>query len=453
MRFFHKSIVAFVSLWAGTTLSLADELWNFHVQNTEIFQGYPSYSALYNGPHSLPAGGQGRETVSLDVMSGGRLWSGAEAHVDALMWQGFGVANTLGAEGFPSAEAYRLGTNSPNGSIARIFIRQTIGLGGPQEDVSDDLLTLAGKQDISRLTITLGRFASPDIFDTNTYANSARTQFMNWGLVNNLGWDYPADTIGYDSGIAFELNQPKWALRYGFFEVPSIQNGLNADDRYFKWPYDPSANGPSKGGPLFLAWGMVTELEHRNSLDDRPGAVRLLAYVNRADMARYSDMDSILETSGAGGDISGAQTYHYKYGFGLNAEQEVAKGIGVFSRIGWNDGQEQGYMFTDVAYTASLGVSVNGQSWHRPGDTWGLAGVTNGISHDEQRFLQAGGLGILGGDGQLNYGWEKILETYYDVQIWKMIHTSFDYQFIDDPAFNRDRGPVSFFALRLHWQY
>jgi len=438
---------------ARSAFADSDQIWNFHVQNTDIFQGYPAFSAPYNGPHSLPGGGEGRESVSLDLTAGARLWPGAEAHMDGLAWQGFGIANTLGVEGFTSGEAYRLGTADPNGSLARLFIRQTVGLGGGAEDVPDDQFTLAGKQDISRLTFTLGRFASPDIFDTNAYANSARTQFMNWGLVNNIGWDYPADTIGYDTGLAMELNQPQWAWRYGFFEVPGIQNGLDAEDRYFKWPYDPSSNGPSKGGPLFEAWGMVTELERRYKVETHPGTLRFLAYVNRAQMARYSDAASILQANGPGADISGALAYRYKYGFGLNWEQEVAKDVGMFSRLGWNDGQEQGYMFTDVAYTASLGLSLNGEAWRRPGDTWGLAGLTNGIPHDEQEFLEAGGLGILGGDGQLNYGWEKIMETYYDFPIWKMIHMAFDYQFISDPAFNRDRGPVSVFGVRLHWQF
>jgi high affinity Mn2+ porin len=153
--------------------------WNFHVQNTDIVQGYPGFSSQYSGPNSLPSGGETRESVSLDLMAGVRLWPGAEAHVDGMMWQGFGFHNTLGVEGFPNGEAFRLGTGDPNGAITRLFIRQTIGLGGRQEDVPDDELTLAGKQDTSRITITIGRFSAKDIFDNNAYANDPRTQFMN----------------------------------------------------------------------------------------------------------------------------------------------------------------------------------------------------------------------------------------------------------------------------------
>jgi high affinity Mn2+ porin len=423
-------------------------IWNFHVQNTGVVQGYPSFSAQYSGPQSLPSGSEARETVSLDLMAGVRLWNGAEAYIDGLMWQGFGVNNVLGIESFPSGEAYRIGTTVPNGTIARLFIRQTVGFGGEQVDVPDDQLTLAGKRDISRLTFTLGRFAAPDIFDNNTYANDSRTQFMNWALVNNIAWDYPADVIGFDTGLAVELNRPKWTLRYGFFQVPSMQNNFTEDDQIFTWPHNSSGHD----GPFFRSWAMVTEFERRYSLNTHPGAIRFLAYLNRADMFSYSGAIPILRANGVGANVTAASAYRSKYGFGLNWEQEITKNIGMFSRLGWTDGQEEAWMFTDVDYTASLGLSFKGEVWHRPADTIGLAGLASGISHVEQEFFEAGGLGILGGDGNLNYGWEKILETYYDAAIWKTVHVAADYQFIGDPAFNRARGPVSVFALRLHWQ-
>jgi high affinity Mn2+ porin len=422
--------------------------WNFHLQNTDIVQGYPALSAKYSGQNSLPKGGEVRETVSFDVMGGLRLWDGAEAHVDGLMFQGFGIANGVGIDGFPNGEGSRVGTQDPDGSIVRLFIRQTIGLGGDQEDVPDTQLTLAGKEDVSRLTITAGRFATSDIFDTNTYANSARTQFMNWGLMNNEGWDLPANSISFTTGIALELNQPRWTLRYGFFQAPNLQNGLNSEDAFLTWPY---ISHP-EDGPFLRAWGMVSELERRYTFREHPGTIRFLAYLNSANMASYVVAAHILHANGAGADISAAQGYRYKYGFGINWEQEVAKDVGLFSRLGWNDSQQQAWMFSDVGYTASLGVSVNGDLWHRPNDTYGLAGLLNGISHDAQDYFNAGGVGILAGDGRLNFGQEKILETYYDWNLWKSIHTSLDYQFIDNPAFNRDRGPVSVIGVRVHWE-
>jgi high affinity Mn2+ porin len=424
----------------------APENWNFHVQNTDIIQGYPGFPAKYSGPNSLPSGGEMRESISLDVMAGVRLWPGAEAHIDGLMWQGFGFANTLGVEGFPNGEAFRLGTAVPNGSITRLFIRQTIGLGGEQEDVADDQLTLAGRQDVSRLTFTLGRFSAKDIFDNNAYANDPRTQFMNWALMANEAWDYPADAIGYTTGLAIELNQPKWTLRYGFFQVPRFANSLTAEDRFLKWPFDDSA----QDGPFMQAWGMVTEFERRFAIADHPGAVRLLAYVNRANMGSYQDaVNSLIRPA----NIEASAQFRYKYGFGLNVEQELAKNIGFFSRLGWSDGHNQGFVFSDVDYTATAGLSIKGAAWRRPDDTFGVAGVANGISKEHQVFLADGGLGILAGDGNLSYGWEKILETYYDVGVWKTIHATLDYQFITDPAFNRDRGPVSVFGARVHWEF
>ena len=420
--------------------------WNWHVQNTDIVQGYPGFSAKYSGPNSLPPGGETRESVSLDLMAGVRLWPGAEAHIDGMMWQGFGIGNTLGVEGFSNGETFRLGAGVPNGNITRLFIRQTIGLGGEQEDVDDDQFTLAGKQDISRLTFTLGRFSAKDVFDGNAYANDPRTQFMNWSLMANEAWDYPADAIGYTTGLAVEWNEPKWTLRYGFFQVPRVSNGLTEDDRLLKWPYDGSAHD----GPFFLAWGMVTELEHRHTWQGHPGAIRLLTYLNRANMGSYQ---AAVDSPTRPADIVATRDYRYKYGFGLNMEQEVAKNVGVFSRLGWSDGRNEGWVFSDVDYSASAGVSIKGEAWRRPDDTFGLAGVLNGISKSHREFLAAGGLGILAGDGNLNYGWEKIIEAYYDFRVWKTVHTTLDYQFISNPAFNQDRGPVSVFGARLHWEF
>ncbi|HTR41903.1 MAG TPA: carbohydrate porin [Pseudomonadales bacterium] len=476
-RHFKKTAVAAAFTCVATTLSAADtatnsvappsvsgtnsvpplekssnaqqQNWNVHAQSTFIVQGYPGFSAQYSGPNSLPSGGETRETLSLDLMAGARLWRGAEAHVDGMMWQGFGPGNALGVEGFPNGEAFRLGTSVPNGSLVRAFIRQTIGLGGPQETVPDDALDLAGTRDISRIIITAGRFSAKDIFDNNAYANDPRTQFMNWGLMANEGWDYPADAIGYTTGLTIELNQPQWTLRYGFFQMPAVQNGLTWEDKFLVWPYN---NSPADG-PFLKSWGMVTELERRYAIKDHPGVVRFLAYLNEADMAKYSDATAILRADGPNADWQAARAYNFKYGFGLNWEQEIAKDVGIFSRLGWNDDQEEAWVFSDVGHTASLGLSVNGDLWDRPDDTYGLAGLANGISKAAQEFFQAGGTGILAGDGNLDYGWEKVLETYYDLKIYKNLHGAVDYQFVDNPAFNRARGPVSFFAGRLHWEF
>jgi high affinity Mn2+ porin len=409
-----------------------EQFWNWHVQNTDIVQGDPGFPAKYAGPNSLNSAGEIKDTVSLDLFSGVRLWRGAEAHFDGLMWQGFGLSKTLGVEGFPNGEAFRLGTKVPNVTIARLFIRQTIGLGGEQETVEDDQLHLGGKQDVSRITLTLGKMSAKDIFDNNAYANDPRTQFMNWGLMANEAWDYPADSLGYMTGFAAELNQPHWAVRYGFFQMPEVSNGMAQDQHYLE------------------AWGMVAEFERHYTVNGHPGAVRLLAFLNSAHMGSYQDaLNSPIRPA----DIEATRAYRYKYGFGLNVEQEIVKNVGAFARLGWSDGQNEGWVFSDVDYTATLGISVKGEFWHRPNDTFGLAGVLNGISSVHQEFFEAQGTGILAGDYGLNYGWEKDLETYYDFQIWKTIHAALDYQFVTNPAFNRARGPVSILGARLHWEF
>jgi len=411
--------------------------WNWHVQNTDIVQGYPGYSASYTHPgyNSLPTGGETRETVSLDLTAGVRLWPGAEAHIDGLLWQGFGVNNTLGVDGFPNGEAFRLGTDVPNVNIPRLFVRQTIGLGGETEAIADDQFDLASQVDSSRITITAGKFTPKDIFDNNAYANDPRTQFMNWALMANEAWDYPADSLGYITGLAVEWNQPGGTLRHGFFQMPRASNGTALD------------------GHVLEAWGMVTEWERRYILGTHPGTIRFLAFLNHADMGSYQSAINLAAGTGQPADVDATHEYRYKYGFGLNWEQEIIKNVGVFSRVGWSDGQNQGWVFSDVDRAVSLGLSVKGEAWHRPGDTVGLAGVANGLSQVHQEYFAAGGTGILAGDGALDYRWEKILETYYDCLVWKTLHAALDYQFVENPAFNRARGPVSFFGARVHWEF
>jgi high affinity Mn2+ porin len=420
--------------------------WNWHVQNTDVVQGDPGFRAKYSGPNSLSNKGEVKETVTLDLFSGVRLWPGAEVHMDFLTWQGFGLSKTFGVEAFPNADALKAGTEVPNYVFARLFVRQTIGLGGEQEDVPDDQFTLAGKRDISRLTFTIGRLSPLDICDANIYAQDQHKQFLNWAMMGNITWDYGQDTVGNTTGLAVELSQPKWALRYGFFQMPHDKNGFTGDDQYLKWPHE------GEYGPFLRAWAMMTEFERRYSVNSHPGAIRFLTWLDEAHMASYQAATSILLANGAGTDISAARAYRYKYGFGLNWEQEVAKNIGMFSRLGWNDGHNEGMTFTDANWSASLGVSVKGDSWNRPDDTFGLAGIVSGASRDNQKFLQAGGLDLLDGDGALSYAPEIVVETYYDFDIWKNIHFALDYQFITDPAFNSDRGPVSVCGARLHWE-
>ncbi|MGO9115964.1 MAG: carbohydrate porin [Thermoguttaceae bacterium] len=433
----------------------APQQFNLHAQATVVAQGDPAFAAKYSGPNSLNSAGERQNTLAADLFAGVRLWHGAEMHVDALMWEGFGLSDTFGIEAFPNGDAYKAGTEIPDFMFAHLLIRQTFGLGGEQEDVPDGQLTLAGKQDISRLTFTVGRFTPTDMFDNNTYAKDPHTQFLNWAGCSNLTWDFPSDSVGYTTGLAVELNQPKWALRYGFFQMPGEENGFTADDRVLKWPSEGS------GGDFWRSWGMMTELERRYKVDNHPGAIRFMVWLDNADFASFAVATALLRANppspdtppGASSTVpSAAFANRYKYGFGLSWDQELTKNVGVFSRLGCNDGHEVAWTYTDANWSASLGVSVKGAKWNRPDDTFGLLGVLSGASPDQIEFLKAGGTGILNGDGNLTYSPEKVLETYYDFPIGKTAHFTMDYQFVGDPAFNADRGPVSVFAVRLHWE-
>jgi high affinity Mn2+ porin len=210
------------------------------------------------------------------------------------------------------------------------------------------------------------------------------------------------------------------------------------------------ANGMAEDPAFLRAWGMVTELERRFTIREHPGAVRLLAYLNRADMGSFA---AAVENPTRPADIVATRAYRFKYGFCLNGEYELTKGVGAFARLGWNDGKNESWAYADVSQSGSAGLSIKGDFWHRPNDTVGLAGVINGISRAQQQFFAAGGRGILAGDGALSYGLEKTLETYYKFQIWKNINVTADYQYVSDPAYNAARGPVSVLSTRLHWDF
>jgi high affinity Mn2+ porin len=440
---------------------LLPEGWNVHAQTTitPIFQ--PGFGAQYSGPNSLSPGPQRAGTISADLYLGAPLWQGAEFHADVLMWQGFGLSNAFGLEASPDNDAYKAGTVNPRFMFSHFLVRQTFGLGGEQEDVPDGPFTLPGQRDVSRVTITAGRLSVMDIFDNNTYNHDAHTQFMSWSS-SMITWDFAADTIGYTTGIAFELNQPDWALRYGWFQLPGTPNGFTADDRIFAWPNDQPGDGPTSDGEFWKQFGMILELERRWRIAEHPGAIRLQAWVDHGYLASYSAATPLLLASppspntpqGVEATIPAAAfAYRFKYGLGVNWEQEIAKNVGMFGRLGWQDGHVSAAAYTDADWTVQLGLSFKGAAWRRPGDTFGLASNLVGASSQQIAFLKAGGTGILNGDGNLSYAPEMSLETYYDFAFSKNFRLAFDYQFFANPAFNRDRGPVSVFQARLHWDY
>jgi high affinity Mn2+ porin len=342
---------------------------------------------------------------------------------------GSGIGHGFGVAGFPNGDLNRVSTSSARFYLARAFVRQTIELGGAREKIDPDQNQIGKTVDVSRITFTAGKLSAADIFDANTYAHDPRTQFMNWALVDNGAWDYPSDIRGYTYGGAVELNEPNWALRYGIFMEPSVASGAHLDYH------------------IGRAFSQTAEYEQRYALSDHPGKLRLLGFFNRALMGDYEQAANTPPH-----DITLSRRYSTKFGFGINLEQQITNDVGVFARLSWNDGRREEWAFAEIDRHASLGISVKGTPWKRPDDTFGLAGIINGLSRDHRRYLESGGVGFMIGDGRLTYRPEEIIETYYSAKLMQYVYVSTDLQFVNHPAYNRDRGPVLVAGLRLHLQ-
>jgi high affinity Mn2+ porin len=404
-----------------------DEWWSAHGQATVVSQGNWKFRSPYVGPNSLTPNLNYRTTATATLFLDVRVWDGGEIIFNPEMAGGIGLSQTLGLAGFPNGEATRVGIPQPTPYVARLLFQQSIGLGGEQEDVDEGPNRLKGKRDVNRLTFRIGKMSATDIFDDNTYSHDPRSQFLNWALMYNGAWDYPANSRGYDYGATLELNTKDWALRYGVFGEPIVANGSDIDPRFLK------ANGHA------LEW------EGRYQIDDHPGKLRLLAYLNNAHMGNYQQ--AILVSPP---DIEATRRYRIKYGFGLNWEQEISKECGIFARLGWNDGHSESWAFTEIDATAAFGFLLKGTAWSREQDQLGLAFVINGISGPHRDFLAAGGTGFIIGDGRLNYGAEQIGEVFYNWELAKGVNLTFDLQGVNYPAYNRDRGPVGIAAIRFH---
>jgi high affinity Mn2+ porin len=407
--------------------------WEIHGQTAFVFQGYPPFAAPYTGAQSLPPGGQSRETWAVSAYLGVRLWEGGELYYNPELLQGFGLAQTQGAAGFPNGEAQRA-FPYPRYSTSRLFLRQTYGLGGEREKVESDIDQLFGERDISRVTITAGRYAVQDIFDNNAYANDPRVDFLNFSIWAAGAFDYAADSVGFTWGVTGELNGPYWTTRLGYFLEPAYQD-TNVFDT-----------------ALFARGGYIGELELRYAPYERPGAVRLGAWLNSAFAGSYNAAVALAAVSpglSPNDTITLTRQGRTKYGFYVNFDQALTDNIGAFGRFSWNDGRIEVMSFTDITSSVSGGLSIKGTPWGRPNDTIGIAGAVNWISADLATYLANGGLGIMIGDGALTYASEAVAETYYSLQVAKGLYVTADYQFLANPAYNAVRGPVHVFSGRL----
>jgi high affinity Mn2+ porin len=412
-------------------LDLPPADYSVHAQATIIDQMHPGFDSPYLGMNSLDPRQESKHTVSLSLFLGHTLWRGASLYYDPEVTQGEGLSGTLGIAGFPNGEGSRASSTTPQYDTARLFIRQVINLGGPSEKLEDDQNQIAQNQDENRLVVTIGKVSASDVFDNNSYSHDARTQFLNWALVDDGAWDYPSDAKGYTGGFTAEWMLPGRAFRWGIFMEPAVANELPLDDHVDK------------------AHGQAFEWEERYSAGGHPGALRALAFWNRAHMGLYQ---AALEGPRPP-DVTLSREYRSKTGLGLNWEQEVADGVGAFARAGFDDGRTETWAYTEIDRSISAGLSFGGKRWGRPDDTLGIAGVANGLSGDHRRYLEAGGYGFIVGDGRLNYEPEQIIESYYNWKPSKWLTMALDYQFVGNPGYNHDRGPVSVFAVRAHAEY
>ena len=422
----------------------APAVWSFHLQNTDVVEGVPDFDSPYRGVNSLTPD-QTRETVTLTLFLARSLWQGAEVAINPEYAQGQGLSRTHGVAGFPNGEATKAGSIPGKFDVERLFFSQVIGFGGEQEDVPDALNRVAGKQDVSRLTLTAGKFAASDYFDDNTYNHDDRSQFLNWSIWESGAWDYPADAKGYTYGLVTEFNQKGWAVRYGAMSLPRV------------------ANGVALASNISQTLGQVVEFEGRYTLfGGQPGKARLLGFANHAHMGLYrAALDEGRADPGMGApDVSQSRAYRWKYGGAINLEQAVSDDLGAFLRLSLDDGRTETWAFTEVDRSAALGLSLKGKRWQRDDDTVGLAGVINGLSSQHRSYLEAGGIGIIVGDGRLDYAPEEIVELYYDAKLPALVKfvtvaasLTLDYQFVNDPGYNSDRGPANIVGARLHLDY
>jgi len=407
-------------------------------QLTLIGQRLLPFSAAYSGPNSLVKKGDTQETDTYGLYFGSQLTRRLQFYLDVEVARGHGISRATGLAGITNGDVIRQGSADlgQGAYVARAYLRYVVPLSDETETVERGLDHFPSPQPTARFEVELGKLALTDDFDQNRYANSTRTQFMNWGLFDNTAWDYAADTRGYTNGVYLGWVRPRWALRFASCQMPTQANGNTFD------------------GDLRDARGDNLEL----TLSPRAEGtiLRFLLYENRARMGSYREaVDRAVEQGGAPDIVADDRPGRTKKGWGINLEQPLAdRGeTGAFLRLGWNDGRNEDFAFTEVDRHASAGAQVAGARWGREKDRVGLAAVIHGISNDHRAYLASGGRGFLLGDGRLRYGQEEIVEAYYRFQAGKWLQISPDVQYVRNPGYNQDRGPATVLSLRLHLEY
>jgi high affinity Mn2+ porin len=414
-----------------------DRLW-ISGQANFISQWHPAFHSPYQGRNSLTPEAQDATSRLLTLYTGVRLTKSAELLCDVQEAGGHGIGEALGVAGFTNLDVVRNPSLSKAPYIARLVWHQVIPLGAKRIIAQRTPFSLFSDLPQRRLEIRFGKLTLGDFFDLNTYGADSNFQFMNWTVDNNGAYDYAADTRGFTFAAMLEYHDRRSAVRFAEALMPKVANGIHLD------------------ADLNRAHAENLEVElHRTVIPRREGVVRLLAFVNHANMGSYRQaVDNFRAGLTPVPDITAhpLQTT-IKYGFGINFEQPLNDWLGVFGRWGWNEGRHESYVYTEVDATVEIGLGASGARWGRKFDHLGVAFVTNGISRDHQEYLALGGLGFLLGDGRLNYGREKIVETYYTLHAWRGVYPAFGFQYVANPGYNRDRGPVFVPSLRLHLEF
>jgi high affinity Mn2+ porin len=413
--------------------AMAPNGWSLHAQFTAVSQLHPAFRSPYEGANSLSPGFAQKETTDLTAFGAVRLWAGAVAYIDPEIDQGYGLDNTLGVAGFPSGAAYKVGARNPYFRLPRAYVRQVIGLDRSADaPVDTQADPLAGTVSADNLAITVGKFSVVDIFDTNRYAHDPRADFLNWSIIDAGAFDYAADSWGFTYGGALEWTQSWWTLRGGAFALSKVPNGTAIEGS-------------------FRQFSLIGEFEERHHVAGQPGTVKLLGFVNRGRMGSYEDAIALGQQTLSVPDTALVRRMASRPGGALNLDQQLGADLGAFARLSANDGTQEAFDFTEINRSISTGLSLRGERWRQPEDTLGLALAINGLSNPARQYFAAGGLGILIGDGKLpDYGYEKIVETYYARTVIDHLTVTADFQWVTNPAYNRDRGPVAIFALRVH---
>jgi high affinity Mn2+ porin len=413
-----------------------DRFW-LTIQANYIRQQQPSFPALYSGPNSLSADKEHATSRVETLYSGFRITKNLEFLFDLESAGGAGLSNALGIAGFPNVDVVRNPTLGEAPYVSRVMLHYTLPLSGETVEAARNPLGLASRVPARRLEFRLGKMSTVDFFDLNSVGSDSHLQFINWATVNNGAFDYAADTRGYTYGLAVEYYDKWWAARYGEFLMPTVANGIILD-----WN-------------IARAGGQNLEFEVRpEPIKSRQTVVRALTFLNRANMGSYNEtIADYLTGKEVTPDITLSRRQgRVKYGFGLNAEQELTAALRVFARLGWNDGHTESYAYTEIDHTAEFGADLRGKLWRRPQDKIGAAFVIDGISKEHAEYLALGGLGFILGDGGLRYGTENIFEAYYTAHLWRGVSVAGDVQHIANPGYNQDRGPALVSSIRIHFE-